>query len=74
MAGPVSDTCSEDRPCGPCPWVSTDARDREAVAAPAVQKAMQEGGWFACHVNLGTCHGARLQHEKHLRKTGAVTP
>lgn len=58
-----------ERPCAACPWVSTDARDRAAVEKPETQAAMQAGTWFCCHVNMGTCHGARLLHEKHLRKT-----
>lgn len=61
---------TEGRPCGPCPWVSTDQRDKDAVANPIMQTQMQMGGWFCCHVNMGTCYGARLMHEKHLRQSG----
>ena len=31
--------------------------------------AEKPGNWFCCHVNMGTCYGARLMYEKHLRKT-----
>lgn len=58
-------------PCGACPWVSRDERDKAAVSDPATQAAMQAGRWFCCHVNMGTCHGARLLHERHIRKVGS---
>ncbi len=56
------------KPCNACPWVSTDQRDKEAVSAPGMQEAMQNGNWFCCHVNMGTCHGAALMHDKFKRK------
>lgn len=59
---------TEGRPCGPCPWVSRDQRDKDAVANPIIQTQMKMGGWFCCHVNMGTCYGARLMYEKHLRE------
>lgn len=59
----------EDRPCTACPWVSRDERDVQAVSNPETQAAMLEGRWFCCHVNMGTCHGARLQYEKSKRET-----
>lgn len=59
---------TNERPCSACPWVSTSPRDREAVADDATQEAMKAGKWFCCHVNMGTCHGAKLMHEKHVRK------
>ena len=34
-----------------------------------MQAAMEAGAWFCCHVDLGTCHGARLLHERHVRKS-----
>lgn len=58
---------SEERPCGACPWVSQDPRDKEAINAPGTQEAMKAGTWFCCHVNMGTCHGAALQYERHQR-------
>lgn len=61
---------TEGMPCGACPWVSTDQRDKDAVANPIMQTQMKMGGWFCCHVNMGTCYGARLMHEKHLRQSG----
>lgn len=60
-----------DRPCDACPWVSRDERDVLAVADPATRQAMEEGRWFCCHINMGTCHGARLLHEKHRKKERA---
>lgn len=62
---------TEGRPCKPCPWVSTEQRDKDAVANPIIQTQMKMGGWFCCHVNMGTCYGARLMYEKHLRKVDA---
>jgi hypothetical protein len=59
---------TEGRPCEPCPWVSTDPRDKEITSKPPFRTQMEMGGWFCCHVNMGTCYGARLMHEKHLRK------
>lgn len=59
---------TDDSPCSACPWVSRDPRDVEAINAPGTQAAMESGRWFCCHVNLGTCHGARIRHEQHLRK------
>lgn len=56
------------KPCSACPWVSRDPRDKAAVSAPAAQEAMKSGRWFCCHVDLGTCHGAALQHAKYLRR------
>ncbi len=63
----------EGTPCGPCPWVSTDQRDKDTIEATGARAAMEQGKWFCCHVNMGTCHGARLQHEKHLRKAEMKT-
>lgn len=43
-------------PCKNCPWTSSDPRDRDALT-PEIRKAAEDGSWFCCHVNLGTCHG-----------------
>lgn len=61
---------TEGRPCSDCPWVSTKQRDKDATApGTPCHTQMTIGGWFCCHVNMGTCYGARLMYEKHLRKT-----
>lgn len=59
---------ADGKPCEKCPWMSHDERDKEAVSAPDVQATMEAGTWFCCHVNMGTCHGARIRYEQHLRK------
>lgn len=61
----------EGRPCSACPWVSRDKDYRAAVSDPATRAAMESGQWFCCHVNMGTCHGARLLHERHVAKAAA---
>lgn len=62
---------ASEKPCDACPWVSQDSRDQAAVADPATRASMEAGNWFCCHVNMGTCHGARLLHEKHMRKVAS---
>lgn len=51
----MNDRC--DNPCPGCPWTSVAERDREALTAE-VRLAAAGGAWFACHVRMGTCHGA----------------
>lgn len=62
-------TTTDDKPCSACPWTSKDQRDIDATSDPAVQASMQAGQWFCCHVNMGTCHGARLRHLHHVKST-----
>lgn len=62
---------SEHRPCADCPWVSGQPRDREATTQPSVEQAMKRGDWFCCHVNMGTCYGAKLRYEQHQKKVEA---
>lgn len=57
-----------DRPCDACPWVSQSPRDKAATLSPEMQEALAAGAWFCCHVNMGTCHGARLQQERIARQ------
>lgn len=66
-------TPPEGKPCEKCPWTSKDPRDVELTAKPAFKNAMESGQWFACHVHMGTCHGARLRHAAHVRQTGATS-
>lgn len=64
---------SEGKPCEKCPWMSRDPRDKEAVADPSVQATMKSGRWFCCHVNMGTCFGAQIRYEQHVKKSQQVT-
>lgn len=61
------------RPCAACPWMSRDPRDVAAVSDETTQDAMRAGTWFCCHVNLGTCHGARIRHAQHQRQQEATS-
>lgn len=56
----VTDISQLDKgaPCADCPWTSGLRRDVLALTEDVKQSAI-DGKWFCCHVNLGTCHGAR---------------
>ena len=54
-----------EKPCKQCPWIQKGQPD----ITPELQKTNNEGQWFCCHVNLGTCHGAENSKIKSYDKT-----
>ena len=51
--------------CPCCPWLIKGQPD----ITDDVRAACHEGQWFCCHMNGGTCEGAKLEHDKNKRKT-----
>jgi len=74
MTAPVPPSAEIDAPCAACPWLSKDARDREAVETPEVRSALAAGQWFCCHVNMGTCHGAERVRRSMDREPRVTSP
>lgn len=43
------------KPCKQCPWTQKG----RPLITPDLEEASKKGTWFCCHVNMGTCFGAK---------------
>lgn len=51
-------------PCAKCPWTQPGRPD----ISPEIEAAAKAGLWFCCHVNMGTCFGAKAVSDRAARK------
>jgi len=58
----------QNKPCKECPWTKKGMPDIKKEQTDA----LANGGWFCCHVNMGTCFGAENLKIKNSKKNLVV--
>jgi len=56
----MTKTKNINKPCEQCPWTIKGQPDITST----MRSANDKGEWFCCHVNMGTCHGAKNTRKK----------